>query len=151
METERKFLIRRQALGVILDNSSQCYDIRQAYVSADPAVRVRVIDNKRAELTIKKRVNDISSKEININIAVEEAKRVIEEICDDKVIHKTRHLYNGWEIDVFHGYFDGLVVAEFESSVDAVENLIVPRWCSKEVTTDPKYKNAQMYNELTSC
>jgi len=149
-ETERKFLVDKQALGVILDNSPQCYDIRQAYVSDDPAVRVRVIDNKRAELTIKKRVNDTSSKEINVDISVDEAKGVIEEICDDKVIHKTRHLYNGWEIDVFREHFDGLVVAEFEGSVDEVENLIVPPWCSKEVTTDPKYKNEQMFNELNS-
>ena len=150
METERKFLVRKQALGVILDHALNCCDIRQAYVSADPAVRVRVIDNKRAELTIKKRVNDISSKEINVDISVDEAKYVIEEICDGKVIHKTRHLFTGWEIDVFHGHFDGLVVAEFESSVDEVENLIVPQWCSKEVTTDPKYKNEQMFKELNS-
>jgi CYTH domain-containing protein len=46
-----------------------------------------------------------------------------------------------WEVDVFHGDNEGLVMAEIElSSTD--EEFEMPAWAGDEVTGDVRYYNA---------
>ena len=55
------------------------------------------------------------------------------------------------ELDVFHGYLDGLVLAEveFESEEEAA-SYVLPDWFLEDVTFDRRYSNAVMarYNTL---
>ena len=63
------------------------------------------------------------------------------------VIDKTRHYvpYAGhtFEVDVFHGENDGLVLAEVElaSENEAIER---PEWLGEEVTGDARYYNSML-------
>jgi adenylate cyclase len=68
-----------------------------------------------------------------------------------KVLSKIRYLVpfenHTWEVDVFEGKLDGLVVAEIElSSVD--ELFEKPDWILNEVTEDTSYLNANLIKQL---
>ena len=61
----------------------------------------------------------------------------------EKVRHRIEHAGRVWEVDVFGGVNDGLVVAEVElPSEDAV--LEIPPWIGAEVTDDPRYFNSSL-------
>jgi len=68
----------------------------------------------------------------------------------DRSISGVRHveLHGGlkWEIDVFHGENDGLVVAEVElpSEHTAIE---MPSWAGEEVSSDPRYFNSNLLSQ----
>ena len=61
------------------------------------------------------------------------------------MIDKTRHCvdFGGhvWEIDVFHGANDGLVMAEVELADESV-NPDLPPWVAADVSDDARYYNA---------
>ena len=61
----------------------------------------------------------------------------------DKVRYKVRCGEHLWDLDVFHGANQGLVVAEVElgSEDEAFE---MPAWAGQEVSGDPKYYNASL-------
>jgi adenylate cyclase len=68
-------------------------------------------------------------------------------LCDgdivDKVRHRIEHAGLLWEVDVFHGANEGLVVAEVElRSPD--QPVDVPDWVGADVTSDPRYYNASL-------
>ena len=68
-------------------------------------------------------------------------------LCDGPILDKTRYLIDvagrTWEVDVFRGANDGLVMAEVElDAEDAVVEL--PAWAGLEVTDDPRYYNANL-------
>ena len=48
-----------------------------------------------------------------------------------------------WEIDVFHGDNDGLVLAEVELQSEHVD-LVLPVWAGDDVSSDPRYFNANL-------
>ena len=48
-----------------------------------------------------------------------------------------------WELDVFEGANNGLVIAEIEL-VDADEEIELPEWVGAEVSDDPKYYNLNL-------
>jgi CYTH domain-containing protein len=68
-------------------------------------------------------------------------------LCLPGTIDKVRHLIpvgrHTWEVDVFHGDNEGLVVAEIELSSEE-ETFEWPDWLGEEVTGDPKYYNAML-------
>jgi adenylate cyclase len=48
-----------------------------------------------------------------------------------------------WEVDVFHEYLEGLVLAELE--VQRVgEAFLIPRWVGKDVSDDKRYTNKRL-------
>ena len=53
---------------------------------------------------------------------------------------KRRHalIFRGdlWSIDVFLEQNEGLIIAEFEGSEQAVASVVQPHWCSREVTDE---------------
>ena len=68
-------------------------------------------------------------------------------ICEGAIIDKIRYVVDvagrTWEVDVFSGANDGLVMAEVElEAEDAVVEL--PAWAGREVTDDPRYYNASL-------
>jgi adenylate cyclase len=72
---------------------------------------------------------------------------MIEEFCDERIIKKTRHVVEfgekKWEVDVFEGDNDGLVIAELEVESED-EKFEVPSWCVLDVSKDDKYSNASL-------
>jgi adenylate cyclase len=48
-----------------------------------------------------------------------------------------------WEIDVFHGDNEGLVVAEVEVTAES-EPVQAPPWLGREVSSDPRYLNSNL-------
>ena len=148
IEIERKFLIDFSAFdGQNFDSS---FEIKQGYIlnSPEKVVRVRVSDDK-CYLTIKGENTGMSRPEFEYEIPRYEAEQMINTMCES-IVEKTRNIFHifgdVWEIDVFHGDNDGLVVAEVEIPSEDYE-LRLPKWVIKEVTDDVKYYN----NSLISC
>lgn len=141
IEIERKFLV---------DINAWCpkdtgNPIVQGYLSTEKERVVRVrIKGEKAWLTIKGKSTGISRIEMEYEIPVHEAK-VLMELCHDFPIRKKRFVekINGmtWEIDVFEGENSGLVIAEVELS-DENQQVDLPDWVTKEVSTDHRYFNS---------
>jgi adenylate cyclase len=143
-ETERKFLVS----GTAWKQGVHGRRLRQGYLSTDKerTVRVRATDEK-AWMTIKGLTAGVTRTEFEYEIPVQDAHKLLDELCRQPIIDKTRyeirvggHL---WEVDEFHGANDGLVVAEIElrSEDEAFER---PRWLGEEVSHDPRYFNANL-------
>jgi adenylate cyclase len=68
-------------------------------------------------------------------------------MCGGNVLDKVRHFVsyagNIWQIDVYEGPFEGVVLAEIELT-DADQKLTLPDWIGEEVTADPTYRKINM-------
>lgn len=64
------------------------------------------------------------------------------------VVRKTRYdvVFEGnrFDVDVFEGSNEGLVIAEFEATAASVAALAKPGWCGVEVTRDHRYNNESL-------
>lgn len=146
IEIERKFLVTSKAF---LDEFRAKNRIVQGYLSSVPERTVRVrIKGEKGFLTIKGKSSDsgMSRMEWEKEIALEEAEQLLR-LCEAGVIDKIRyeipvgkHLY---EVDVFSGENEGLILAEIEleSENEAFEK---PNWLGMEVTNDTRYYNAYL-------
>ena len=145
-EIERKFLIDLKQ--VILPSNG--IEIRQGYLPlsehSKTAVRVR-IKGDEATLTVKGENVGPVRPEFEYAIPFNHAITLLDTLCQSPLIEKTRYevpLGNHlWEIDVFHGDNDGLVVAEIELTHEC-ERFEQPTWLSDEVTDDPRYYNSNL-------
>jgi adenylate cyclase len=143
IEIERKFLVadRSCLMGV---NGVR---IAQGYLSLDPdrTVRVRLAGDD-AWITIKGRSDGLRRAEFEFPIPPDDASELLA-MCLHSVIDKTRHrIASGdhvWEVDVFHGDNQGLVIAEVELS-DESDLPHLPPWLGAEVTHDPRFLNANL-------
>ncbi len=147
-EIERKFLVRSPAWR---GKSRREIEIVQGYLStdADRTIRVRICDD-RAVLTIKGRPQGLVRREFEYEIPVEDARQLLADFCEGQLIEKRRyevpvdtHL---WEVDVFSGANQGLVVAEVELSRPD-EKVKYPSWIGDEVTGEVRYYNARLVEE----
>jgi adenylate cyclase len=144
-EIERKYLVISEAWRDAAGGGRQ---IRQAYLSdtGRAAVRVRVGDDERAFLTIKSASPGLSRAEYEYPLPSSDARELIE-LRQGSVVEKTRfpvsHAGRAWEVDVYSGENDGLVVAEIElsSEGDAFER---PLWLGREVTGEARYYAARL-------
>ena len=72
---------------------------------------------------------------------------MLDKLCQKPIIDKTRYLVkhenHTWEIDVFYGDNQGLVVAEVELSSED-EKINLPLWIKEEVTSDIRYFNSNL-------
>jgi len=139
-EIERKFLIDVEKWG----KQGAPVEMVQAYlvILPDKIVRVRMAGEK-AFLTIKGNTSGITRDEFEYPIPVADARELLE-MCGGLKVEKTRYIYTfkgkKWEIDVFHGRNEGLVVAEIELE-SADEPIVYPDWVVCEVSEDEKYYN----------
>jgi CYTH domain-containing protein len=143
-EIERKFLVKNASFATLATAKKT---ISQGYLSTHPERTVRVrIANEKAFLTIKGKGNEtgMTRFEWEKEIPLLEAKSLLM-LCEAGVIEKTRfeipvgtHLY---EVDVFSGENEGLVIAEIELE-DENEAFEKPDWLLEEVTNDQRYYNA---------
>jgi CYTH domain-containing protein len=148
IEIERKFLIKdRIALRAKLINGKQ---IRQGYLFTEQAKSCRVrVKGTKGFLTLKFGADMLSRNEFEYEIPFEEACELLTH-CE-KVLQKTRYEIPAgdhvWEIDVFSGALDGLMLAEIELC-DADETIQLPSWVGEEVTHDPTYLNVNLIKGL---
>ena len=145
VEIERKFLLRDNSWQAQADQGTH---FRQGYLSsAGPgSVRVR-IEGEQAKLNIKSATLDMHRLEYEYPIPLADAHQMLDQICIKPLIDKIRyhvmHAGKLWEIDVFSGDNQGLVVAEVElRSRD--EQIDLPDWAGAEVTHDKRYYNVSL-------
>jgi len=144
IEIERKFLMEGDGWEVDAGKGVVC---RQGYLIADPdkTVRVRIIGEK-AYLTIKGATTGITRSEFEYKIPVPDAEKLLA-LCGSAVVEKQRYLikHGGktWELDVFAGANEGLVMAEIELESEEQE-FDLPDWLGEEVSSDPRYYNAYL-------
>jgi adenylate cyclase len=114
-EIEHKYLVRLEdwkptTAGVLY---------QQGYLSSvkERVVRVRIAE-EQAYLTIKSLMRGVTRLEFEYAIPVSDAATMLDLLCEPPLIKKTRYreAFGGrtWDIDVFHGDNEGLVVAEVE-------------------------------------
>ncbi|MFM9988147.1 CYTH domain-containing protein [Flavobacterium sp.] len=148
IEIERKFLVLNNdfiALAVAKNR------IVQGYLNSNPERTVRVrIKGSKGFLTIKGKGNDSGTTRLEweTEIPLAEAEKLLS-ICENGVIDKIRyeiplgkHIY---EVDVFAGENNGLIIAEIELD-DENESFEKPNWLGQEVTGDNRYYNAYLSN-----
>ncbi len=146
IEIERKFLVLNQ--DFIKDAFSNV-EIMQGYLNSNPkrTVRVRIKGNE-GYLTIKGVGNEtgMSRFEWEKKIDVTEAKQLLL-LCEKGMISKTRHNVrvgqHTFEIDVFSGENQGLIIAEIELESET-EIFEKPIWLGEEVTNNERYYNAYL-------
>ena len=144
IEIERKFLVLSNDF---LQEAFTKKRIVQGYLNSNPerTVRIRIKEDK-GFLTIKGKGNATGTTRLEweTEIPLEDAERLLP-ICESGIIEKIRyeikvgnHIY---EVDVFEGENEGLVIAEIELQSEA-EPFEKPSWLGKEVTNDERFYNA---------
>ena len=144
-EIERKFKVNVTLIGFIEKLTPK--NISQGYLFSTPSLstRVRLVDDK-AYITVKGGENVISRNEFEYEISVSDAREMLTLYCS-KILTKNRYIIAQndlcWEIDVFEGNLEGLVIAEIElPTVDTVFS--IPEWVAEEVTENPYYLNVNL-------
>lgn len=148
VEIERKFLIKDKNF---IEKAIQKSEISQGYLNSNTERTVRVrIKGAQGFITIKGKSNESGTTrfEWEKEIALAEAKQLLL-LCEDFVISKTRYLVpqgnHTYEVDVFHGDNDGLIVAEIELTNEN-ESFEKPNWLGEEVTNQKQYYNSYIAN-----
>lgn len=149
-EIERKFLVTGTGYRA---EATDHHHIAQGYLCKDKerTVRIRIRD-EHGFITIKSACADLSAE----HFAHYEWEREID-VCDARellarclpgIIEKTRYVIPAadglcWEVDEFEGRLSGLVLAEIELPSES-HPISRPAWLGDEVTTDPRYYNANL-------
>lgn len=144
-EIERKFLVAGDFSAGELSRER----ILQGYICSRPGRTVRVrLYGSQGFLTIKgpSLDNGLSRYEFEQPIAAADAEALFR-LCEPGTIDKTRHRVKVgrhiWEVDVFHGENEGLVLAEIELQTPD-EPFERPAWVGREVTGDRRYYNSML-------
>jgi adenylate cyclase len=145
IEIERKFLVTGEGWRDVATSSAA---MRQGYLStsAKATVRIRIVDDARALLTLKGPASGISRAEFEYAVPLDDGLALME-MARPNVVEKRRYMvpHDGltWEVDVFEGAHAGLVVAEVELS-SADQAFTLPFWIGREVSHDDRYANASL-------
>ncbi|NNT71223.1 CYTH domain-containing protein [Flavobacterium sp. IMCC34852] len=146
IEIERKFLVLSNDF---INESFSQKRIVQGYLSSNPDRTVRIrIKGDKGYLTIKGKssANGMTRLEWEREISLIDAEALLK-ICESGIIDKVRyevkvgqHIY---EVDIFSGANEGLVIAEIELESES-ETFEKPNWLGQEVTNDERYYNAYL-------
>ena len=145
LEIERKFLVKDCSWK---NEIKVAIPMRQGYLNSGESgsVRVRITDQK-AWLNIKGATLGVQRLEFEYEIPLEHARIMLDQMAIGPLIEKTRYLvdhgHHTFEIDVFEGENEGLIVAELELS-HPNESFITPSWLGLEVTEDIRYYNTML-------
>ena len=146
IEIERKFLVLSNDF---INEAFAKKRIVQGYLNSKPerTVRVRIKEDK-GFLTIKGKGNATGTTRLEweTEIPLQDAEKLLA-ICENGTIDKIRHEVKVgnhiYEVDVFEGENEGLVVAEIELQSED-ESFKKPSWIGKEVTNDERFYNAYL-------
>lgn len=145
-EIERKFLVKNNDF---IKESHRRRSIKQGFLNSDKdrVVRIR-IQNSQCFLTIKGRSNESGTTrfEWEKEIPLEEGIQLFA-LCEQYAIEKERYLVNYgkhvFEVDVFSGKNEGLIVAEVELNSED-ESFEKPAWLGEEITGLTRYYNTEL-------
>ena len=145
IEIERKFLVIDEKL-VLPEKGKK---VIQGYLSTSGncTVRIRKADDK-GFITIKGKTGEsmMSRYEWEKEIPEHDAEELLQ-LCGSDILNKTRYdiFYMGhkFEVDIFHGENEGLIVAEIELN-DESDFFEKPEWLGAEVTMDKRYYNSHL-------
>lgn len=141
-EIERKFLVlddrwRQNVAG-------QGSLLRQAYLVAtkDRTVRIRTIDGRCAKLTVKVRSSRERREEFEYDIPYADASEMFQYArgAVEKTRFEVEHEGHIWEVDVYSGQHQGLVIAEVELD-SCTDCPALPEWLGPEVTGNSHFSN----------
>ena len=146
VEIERKFLVLSNDFIAEAFSKKR---IVQAYLSSNPERTVRIrIKGDNGFLTIKGKGNATGTTRLEweTEIPLHDAEKLLT-ICESGIIEKIRHEVKVgnhiYEVDVFAGKNEGLIMAEVELSAEN-EAFEKPSWLGKEVTNDERFYNAYL-------
>ena len=147
IEIEKKYLLKNLPENLV---NYESHLIAQGYISREPVVRIRRWDNDFI-LTIKSK--GFSHIEVE-KYLTEDEYNSLSQMVIGHTIEKTRYIiplsdygYSdlNLELDIFHGYLEGLTLAEVEfPSIEKAESFIAPDFISEDVTNDPQYYNSNL-------
>ena len=145
-EIERKFLVNSKAF--LKEDFKRKY-IKQGYLNSDKnrTVRIRIADDT-AFITIKGKTNAAGTTRFEWEkpITIKEAEALLL-LCEPTIIEKYRYYINYkahlFEVDVFYGENEGLIIAEIELQSEN-ELFEKPFWLGKEVTGKIEYYNSYL-------
>ena len=144
VEIERKFLVISEAF---IGESFAQKRIVQAYLSSVPERTVRIrIKGDKGFITIKGKSNDSGTTRLEWEkeITLPEAESLLS-ICENGIIDKIRYEVkvgnHVFEVDVFSGENEGLIIAEIELQSEN-EWFEKPFWLGEEVTNDERFYNS---------
>lgn len=143
-EIERKFLLNGDAWRALAKGVMY----RQGYLNSakERTVRVRTVGEK-ALLTIKGITVGNTRAEYEYPIPPDECNAMLDFLAEKPLIEKKRYRVSHggliWEIDEFFGENQGLIVAEVELARED-QRFDKPDWVGEEVSSDPRYFNANL-------
>lgn len=145
IEIEHKYLVNAALWREVLPEKSE--RIQQGYLLTDPNKTIRVrIKGTKGFITIKGKSKGASRTEFEYEIPLSDAEQLLQQFAT-QVIDKTRHYITVenklWEVDVFGGKNEGLLVAEIELQAED-EQYAVPTWVTENVTADQRYANSNL-------
>lgn len=145
LEIERKFLVDEKQWNLLAKPAG--LSLKQGYLvnQANKVIRVRIA-GEQAYLTIKGAVQGITRNEYEYEIPVKDGIELLDNFavsCVEKIRYCINFADKLWEIDVFLGDNNGLIVAEIELEHED-EQFELPRWVGGEVTGEEKYYNSAL-------
>ncbi|MGI4022112.1 MAG: CYTH domain-containing protein [Janthinobacterium lividum] len=145
VEIERKFLVDDQKWSEFNKPEGTAY--RQGYLAneKDKTIRIRIAGDK-AFITIKGATEGFTRKEFEYEIPLNDAQELLESFSlkgTSKIRYRVPVGNKVWEIDVFSGDNEGLIVAEIELNSEE-ETFEKPGFLLEEVTYDPRYYNSNL-------
>ena len=146
MEIERKFLIEKDSLPDHLEEYPHNH-LEQAYIITNPVLRVRQKDDQYI-LTYKGE-GLMAREEVEFPLPQEAYEKLLAK-SEGNIITKTRYKIpeSGGltiELDIFHGIFEGLFLAEVEfANEQSALSYKPPVWFGKEVTNTSAFHNSTL-------
>ncbi|MET3979530.1 adenylate cyclase [Mucilaginibacter sp. UYP25] len=145
IEIERKFLVNHTKWEQVVKPQGKLY--KQGYILSEEKRTVRIrVTNTAAYITLKGASTGISRSEYEYTIPVDEGKEILQNFATsaiEKIRYNINYAGHVWEVDVFSGVNNGLIVAEIELNSEN-EPFEKPGWVAEEVSHDSRYTNASL-------
>jgi len=144
LEIERKFIASPAVLAVCRQGTA----IEQGYLVKNRLLTLRVrLSGGVGILTLKLCHCGCSCLEHEIRLYSGDARGLLARLPPAKIIRKTRYRVpvgaRLWDVDVFEGLNQGLIMAEVE--LERPGQLVeLPQWVVREVTGDRRYHNSSL-------
>lgn len=151
IEIERKYLVTSSAW---MSGVTRSTHYREGLLAPLTYGKLRIRRAPDAAwFTIKGQKNGISRLEFEYEITLADADQMLDQLCPRPHLEKTRHFVEHagktWEVDVFAGALDGLVIAEIELGTPD-EPFEKPDWVGLEITHDPAYSSAALADAISA-
>ncbi len=145
IEIEKRFLVKGKEWQNL---AGEAQHLRQGYLTSDVqgwTVRVRILGEEKAWLTLKSQAAGIARNEFEYLIPLTDGE-ALWKLSKNKLF-KTRYelnLSDGlWVIDCFEKQNAPLVMAEVELT-SITDKITRPDWCYLEVTSNKEFNNAAL-------